>query len=505
MNSFFGLNVHAQGLKNLQRVLDYHKNAKPVWSLIMDGVGLGALIKAASPTTNVIIREYQEDGAWYKKTPADYLAFIDQKMGDFDGWSFVENEAGLNIDWNVQLIKLNAMRVKPRKLVILNLSVGTPEPDAWRAARALLDLCNTYREWVVIGLHEYCCGLITSGFIGGAPNDSRHADFTKLINWPDKATVQTMTKWHCGRFMFLVNTCRDMGIAAPRLVLTEHGFDDVSDIKAWASTLPVTPPYTSIRGFKSLTTWWKRDYPQWASEDQAYFMNMSYGADNIYAGSPVEGACLYCCGHVDAIWQQFDIEGHEELFKDLEAYALKTTAPPIPPPPPVIIPTVRPKPANALTAQNIYIKRAIHVRYDSTTSSLNIAYQSAVEELQPGDQATIWTDSATKDGAGRTWVFVHIHTGDFQGKDGWVSLTDLKFDPLATGEVPVVTEPPPVVVTPPPVPIPPVNNPPAPNMPNLKAAYDLLNTIDIQLTSIQQELRAVKDILAQQINLATVA
>jgi hypothetical protein len=144
-----------------------------------------------------------------------------------------------------------------------------------------LPLCDDpYRSSVILGLHEYACVVATSGFIGGYPNNAGVApgDATKkgidlclVSNWP-KSTALTTTMFHAGRFKFITAFCRMNGINPPRMILTEHGFDDVSDVKPWAETLPQTPPYYNSRGFKSLVNAWSFLFPQWRGDRaRAYF------------------------------------------------------------------------------------------------------------------------------------------------------------------------------------------------------------------------------------------
>ena len=135
-----------------------------------------------------------------------------------------------------------------------NWAVGNPGPDDWPQARRMLELLDQHRDLFILGLHEYGCGVMTSGLYGGYPDHAgvRGGELggKNLIppgNWPASLySPEYITAFHCGRFRFLMGYCAANNIKAPRIILTEHGVDDVSDIKAWAEKLTKTDPYTRV-------------------------------------------------------------------------------------------------------------------------------------------------------------------------------------------------------------------------------------------------------------------
>jgi hypothetical protein len=352
---FHSLNIHAQGLKNAQALIEWHKANLPSWSMIMDGLALAREIKQSSPNTQVIARQYMPDGFWYSQTPEAFLGFTDREQIDANLWVYVENEAGINVEWNVRLLEANAKREHPRKLVILNTSVGTDNVEHWRAAAPLLRLADQYRDFVVIGRHEYFDGHPTSGFLGGYPDNAGVAfdlnavpgtsgrNFVPHTLWPLKGEVQkdSFTKFHCGRFTFVNQACLQLGIKAPRIVLTEHGQDDLGDMKPWI----IKHAGEGIRGYKTLQDYWSKVYPGWTL-DQTYFEMLKYLRNNVYAGSNVEGALIFCHSHIDTQWEKFDIEG-TDVMRLLTEDTVSPIVPIIEPPAPapvVVIPPVEVKP-----------------------------------------------------------------------------------------------------------------------------------------------------------------
>lgn len=317
-SSFWAFNTQAARLQDRAALIEYYRINKPTWGLVMGDVQLARDIKAASPITHVIVRIYKPDGFWYdNKSPEDYLKFMDEEHVDDNLWCYVENEAGINPAWNKRLVEANLKRSVPRKLVICNLSVGTPArpnsyiEDLWKEAEPLLKLLNVYREWLVLGLHEYFNCVPTSGFIGGwpdhagvAPGQPGGRDLVTYSKWPLRAEAQTLSKFHCGRFEFLNNACKQLGIPPPRIVLTEHGQDDVSDIKAWVEKTVGQ----NIRGFRTLRDWWFQHFG-WTL-DRAYYEMLVYLRNSVYAGTNVEGALIYCYGNNgDPVWLPFNVEG----------------------------------------------------------------------------------------------------------------------------------------------------------------------------------------------------
>lgn len=366
MNRKLFFNIHGNSLRNPSKAIDVTRKVKPNWALVMDNLDLAEQLKIASPTTNVIFRAWPDDGLHARISAEDWARESKARIGSADVWVYAGNEPGWtsyamrqtaktmrvqshklqaarasiqNTDnlkarfahwllgvylWFINFIGLRfeaaavkssvrwATEVIPAcrryglKVVVLNLSGGTPSPDAWKepAAQDLLRLLDTNRDMAVIGLHEYACAVITSGFIGGYPQ------YILPDSWPKD--VSDLTMWHCGRYRFLIRACESLGIKPPRIVITEFGFDDMSDIKGYTDMLPRTPPYTSIRGWRSLVEAWKQLYSStgWTALD-TLFNSYKYAATVIYSHQAVEGVLIFSRGASSSIWTQFDCEEDE--------------------------------------------------------------------------------------------------------------------------------------------------------------------------------------------------
>jgi hypothetical protein len=338
MGSRLSYNVHAQVVPDRNRLLKHLEKIKPAAVLVMDGLGLCQEIKAMLPDTTVISRIFPDEDIQNRATPENWF---EHRAPHAEGgiYQYTSNEAGFSpnlIEWHERLL---AMAIKHRvPLVIGNMSVGTPAPEDWAAGKHLLGLLDQHRDLFIMGLHEYACGVITSGFLGGHPDNAGVAphlvgqgrNLIGLDQWPSREEATSMTMFHCGRFKFLVNYCQSVGIKPPRIILTEHGFDDVSDIKPWSGALKMTPPYTSIRGWKSAQDQWRDWYQaQGWSPQRALFEQLAYADRNLYQGSSVEAQLLFCWGHSSDMWDQFDLANADEFQALLEDYAqqAQVTAP----------------------------------------------------------------------------------------------------------------------------------------------------------------------------------
>jgi len=341
-------NIHSTMVTDHDKLINHLVKLQPAAVLVMDGLALAQKIKAMIPNCTVISRIYPDDDIQNRKSPEQWLA---ERAPQADGgiFQYTSNEAGFGknlIDWHIRLCEL-AIKSKTR-LVIGNMSVGTPESGDWAAGRRLLELLDQHRDLFILGLHEYGCGVITSGFLGGWPDNAgvepksgkQGRNLIPSANWPARPETDSMTMFHCGRFKFLLNYCKSIGLKPPRIILTEHGFDDVSDIKEWSQGLPMTAPYTSIRGWKSSENAWKRWYEaQGWTPQRAMFEQLIYADKTIYQDSPVEAQLLFCwAGRPESQWDQFDLSGANDFQGLLETYAQQTPVPPPPPPPPDPVP-----------------------------------------------------------------------------------------------------------------------------------------------------------------------
>lgn len=302
-------NINAQGVRDKPRLLAHLQRLNPAWVLVMDGVGLAIELADLLPDTNVIHRTWPDDGV----PTDDPVAWVVQRKAEFGGaqlWAYTSNEPPATqalFDWHVLAMK--AADEYGLKLLVCNFAAGQPSAEAWARGHDMLRLLAAYPERYVLGLHEYACAFALSGAPG----------FEGLVS-PDKWPINPRALgplYHCGRFQFLMDYCRDQGMRPPRIVVTEAGFDDLTDVAEWRNTLHVTPPYTGIRGWKTLPDQWRAWWPGWSAE-RAYGEQLDYLWRALYEYSPVEALLLFTWSSAPQ-WEQFDVSKANELQTYLEA------------------------------------------------------------------------------------------------------------------------------------------------------------------------------------------
>jgi hypothetical protein len=332
-------------------VLETHLNAlKPRWILFKDNLAHAAAIALKHPATSVMHRDWQQyqgdDDLIHRITPAAWLS-TQRALGFLNVWRYCCNESGFNdttLTWINEVIEINAKHPQPLKLVIGNWSAGTPNKEDWKRPQAIkfLRYLNQYREWLVCGLHDYFAAVPTSGMYGGYPSNaniassptdapgSKGLNLIPMDKWPKD--TRGITLFHCGRWRFMLQVCDELSIPYPRIVITEHGCDDLGDIKSWLETLEKTNGQ-GIRGWRTL----ERQWATWYGDgiDATYYHMLTYLDAAVYAGSPVEAQLIFCWGDSGG-WPNFRVDNAPELLRRLEMYSGVIVNPPPhddPPPP----------------------------------------------------------------------------------------------------------------------------------------------------------------------------
>jgi len=320
-------------------VLEKHIAAiNPRWLLIMDNLGMAQSYRRKFPNLNVVHRNWAltkgDENVYSQLTPAQWLE--KRQAEAVDGiYLYTGNEAGIAAQWHIDLMKLIVSRgLKNVRLVICNCAIGTPTVPEWSQPimREFFQLLHEHRDQFVLGLHEYFSGIAPSGFVGGYPDGSwsdgrtnLHPNYENRANWPEDASNIGML-WHCGRFKVVNDAAKFFGFMAPRILITEHGADDLADVAPWAKKFPLTPPYQNHRGWKSLREMWAKLLPG-RSEEKAFFENVRYLNRAVYSHFPnVEGQLLFTWSSKND-WAQFDMSAANEFMTLLEDEADKVVIP----------------------------------------------------------------------------------------------------------------------------------------------------------------------------------
>lgn len=309
--SFASWNINMQSIPDKVDFYNHLGRLQPAWLLGMNDLAELASLRRVLPYTNLIhrwkvtpppggIHPDDDDNptaytpeAWLERRNLNF-AEVGLKPGDV--WLYTNNESGHSdtvLRWLSRVIELAVSQ--GHKLVVYNGSVGTPGPDPLKEwlkpeAQELLYLCSEHSENVILGLHEYAAGIITSGFVGGLPAEieSVHPDYTDPQNWPGKAAASAMTMWHVGRYKFLNRAAKlfptlRIGITeyAPSDRINSGGYD------VWLNSLPVADGFKEIRGPMTARRWWSQVFPDLSAEE-AVALQDAYAQEVIYADSNVE-------------------------------------------------------------------------------------------------------------------------------------------------------------------------------------------------------------------------
>jgi len=327
-------NVNGMGMDNRGAFLTHFPKLNASTILIMDDSELAKSLALGDPGLIVILRNYgtfQGDGdlvdridplQWLsaqqgfamnngQPIPNLYLYTTNEPISATRKGGGGDGTITEIVKWHGTLMREAANR--GIHLCVINDGVGSPNPEQWHLYDEVLDLCANNPGLFILGLHEYAGGIITSGFVGGTPEQN---GLLKPNNWPLGAKATAMTMWHCGRYKFLINYCKANNKPIPRIVITEAGFDETRDIIGWLNTLKRTPPHTSIRGWRTLAVQWKEWFPQWDAQE-AYYQQMRYAVDNIYNHPNVLGLNVFAWNN-NFNWAQFDIQQAYE-FQQLNA------------------------------------------------------------------------------------------------------------------------------------------------------------------------------------------
>ena len=420
--SRISLNIHGLNVPDRNRLFKHLEALQPAAVLVLDNLALAREIRQILPTSTIIFREFGStgDGALHTKYSAERWLNEHAHQARDGIVLHVLNEPPFDkpvITWLTDLLKLAVPRRIP--LIVGNWAVGNPIPEQWPLAHDLLQLIADNSDLFILGLHEYAGGVVTSGLYGGYPDNAGvkpgqtgGMNLIQPANWP--MDVSAITRYHMGRFKFLLNYCDRVGIDYPRIILTEHGFDDTSDIKAWEDTLKKTSPYLNVRGWKTLTTQWQEwfSHLSW-SPQRAYFEQLRWASETIYAGSPVEAQCIFCWGYSSKEWKQFDIAEATEFQQLLEAYAQQA-------PKSQEVKTVYPKPTPfpenlgepeqyVLVAADGY--KTVNGRAGTTTN------HETILEIPSGSIVKVWRENAVPN-ANRLW-----YPAEYNGRRLWIPQT----------------------------------------------------------------------------------
>lgn len=279
------------------------------------------------PTCKVIHRVFSSEEDTMHRTPNRTLAHLQARASERQHNSVYINLAcEPQIPTDDDLRKLNDEQLKALvwakangvRVAALHLAHYGIDGSRWQLIEPVMNMIADNPDLFLLGVDEYAAGHMFSGVVDPSVGDNQIGHIQ-----PETWKRSPIPKyWHCGRITDYFRDRQARGLPLPLTVITEHGLDALGDVTAWRNSLLRTAGYDDIRGWRSLRVQHEAWYGLrgWSAE-RAYAEMLAACWREIYAPFPnIVGACIYCYGtNGDAQWNQFRVDGANELLTRLEA------------------------------------------------------------------------------------------------------------------------------------------------------------------------------------------
>lgn len=441
MTSKFGYNT----LRVSDSLWPHLTKLDPTTCLFMDDAGAATRFASEHPNSISIFRAFSPNESDMYKQKGAMLQYTKSVANSVSSSVWVnvncESELGGRGDYVGDLKQLISECVacldwayaNGKKLALPHGAWYGLNPEHYQFLVPLINKINERPAQAVLTSDEYFGGHAFSGVHDSRGGEQWHVDPAHWVesNWP------TLPKhYHMGRITDLFEWCVANNIKPPRWIGTETGADHLGDIESWFNTLVKTPGYSSIRGWKSLTSQWSQWYGGlgWSPE-RAYTEMLKAVWNQVYAKWPnVIGLCLYCWGsNNDPQWDQFRLDGAGEFQSLLEKTIWQGT--------PIVTPAAVPKPADAGTPTNIGLivtPTYVNLRNAPTTTATviqQVANGTAAQRYAGGEK------KAVKEANGTTndwsWVDILASAGGAVVKSGWMAKVASSWDAQIVAPKPI--------------------------------------------------------------------
>lgn len=271
-----GLNILGNGAYDEPHLLAWLRRALPPAVVVMNNGNLCGRLASEFPEMMVIARHWPDDNACAMVTPAERWRVLTAYVPSLPNvWLYSQNEPEAterSAAWECAL--LNLADNAGRRVVVGNYGMGGPEDTEWRGALRPL-LARLAGGAHLLGLHEYF-------------------DFH---NWRAPGYDPLAgDNWLIGRFGRMLAACDELGIPRPRVVITEHGSDSLTDIH---------------HGWRAGARLSELDYA-------AQLIGMDA---QVYTPAPeVVGTCVFCWDGGTS-WSTFNVREADGLLDHLARYA----------------------------------------------------------------------------------------------------------------------------------------------------------------------------------------
>lgn len=349
MSNLFGYNIHGEMADKADNVggsvndlIKHLDQSKPRHTLVLRNFGLALTLAKRYPVMTVHVRYWSNEAVindkgqytiqpktWLDNVKKDWQIAVNQGIRNLSFYTTNEPRQLKDIaNWHKDLINVNNRPEYRLPLTLINF--GYYEPYEIPLFKEVLQLIAENKELYILGIHEYFTALPSSGM---PELDSNGKPYFPIAydKWDRR---ENATRYHVGRHQFILKFCDDNNIPRPRIVITEFGADRLDEggnwVGQWLNSLRMTPPYTNIRGWKSVVNQWFEWFKDWTA-NQTYFYMMQYLAVRVfesnYLGKPrnIEGILIFSWWNSGKLgsaedWTQFRVDKETLLLNYIANY-----------------------------------------------------------------------------------------------------------------------------------------------------------------------------------------
>lgn len=336
-----GYNTNGEAVPDMAYFLGVVSNPCGTLQLVMNNLALAVEIKERCPDTIVVSRNYnpQEGDEWVLSSPESRVA-IWKAEGHFEIVRHSTNEPSFGrgrrleefVAKECELMRL--ARLAGITMAMGNFSVGIFEPQDINAGffDPYLRCLEIYGHY--LALHEYAVAVLSMGVGQWQTSFLLDRNRVQPASWPLAAALPTCWAsglspyWYLMRGTWFLCRADTIGVARPRILVTEFGWDNLPNIKPEIEPLRLQfglPQYMNdMRGVNTYSRLWAWYWPQWSFAQAA--CEQLIWADSVYPPEYLGFALFTWSWYRGSFWLQTDFSGrengaHYELHQCLEDYS----------------------------------------------------------------------------------------------------------------------------------------------------------------------------------------
>lgn len=295
-------NINGEAVPSVEYMFQIMSNPCKTTALFMNNLGFAIRLKQLCPNTIVMHRAYSvlEGDEWFYRSPQNMINQWNLE-GSKEIVRYTTNEPSYGagniaqfINNQVELMRL--ARLNGITLVVGNFAVGNFRAEDINNGSydSFLRAINQYNHY--LGLHEYTTVALPFGV--GQWNVNRLLDRTQVqvASWPLASAIpvrlwsgELPPYWHLRRGDWFLLRADYLGIQRPKIILTEFGWDNLSDVKQYIEPLRnqfgIDKYFRDMRGVNTYVNVWRWYWPNWsfatAACEQLKWANRIYPPDYI--------------------------------------------------------------------------------------------------------------------------------------------------------------------------------------------------------------------------------